>query len=218
MNRIHTIADDELRDRAALYVIGSLSDDEARSFRQHLGDCAVCRVEVEALEALPGELLELAPSVPPPAGLWQRVLERAREPEMRPDPRTVRADGSKATQIWKAWNDAPGAPFTYVEQRDSGFEPTNVPGIHARKLFVDPAHDRVTMLVRMEPGAAYPGHRHSGPEDCYVLQGDLVIEGERTLHGGDYVRAAPGSVHGVQSTRNGNLLLIVSSLGDELTA
>lgn len=211
MNRIHTIADDELRDRAALYVIGSLGDDEARSFRQHLGECAVCRVEVERLEALPGQLLELAPSAPPPAGLWQRVLERTREP-------AAPEMASNRTQIWKAWSDASSAPFTYVEQRDSGFEPTNVPGIHARKLFVDPEHDRVTMLVRMEPGSAYPGHRHSGPEDCYVLQGDLVIEGERTLHGGDYVRAAPGSVHRVQSTRTGNLLLIVSSLGDELTA
>lgn len=212
MTHIHIEIDDELRDRAALYVLGSLDEDDARAYRAHVAACAVCRAELASLENVPAQLLEAAPAVEPPRGLFERVLERTREP------RPARETDARDTQIWKRWGDGPAAAFTYVERGAESFEPTSVAGISARKLFVDVENDRVTMLVRMEPGAAYPGHRHSGPEDCYVLQGDLIIEGERTLHGGDYVRAAPDSVHGVQSTRGGNLLLIVSSLGDEIIA
>lgn len=212
MNHIHGEIDDELRERAALYVLGSLDDDEARAYRAHLALCAACRAEVEALERVSGRLLEAVPAVTPPPGLFERALARARSA------RGPLQGEAALTQIWKRWTDGPAEAFTYVERGAEAFEPTNVPGISARKLFVDVENDRVTMLVRMEPGSAYPGHRHRGAEDCYVIQGDLIIEGERTLHGGDYVRAAPGSVHRVQSTRGGNVLLIVSSLGDEIVA
>ena len=73
----------------------------------------------------------------------------------------------------------------------------------------------MTMLVRMEAGSSYPQHIHDGPEECYVLQGDLRV-GDEVLGRGDYQRAAPGSRHGIQSTENGCLLFIVSSLTDEI--
>lgn len=65
------------------------------------------------------------------------------------------------------------------------------------------------------PGTAYPCHVHDGPEECYVHRGELCVAGE-TLRAGDYQRAAPGSLYVVQSTENGCLLLIVSSMTDEL--
>lgn len=206
----HEFLDDDLRDQAAEYVLGSLSEDDARRYRVHLARCEACSVEVAALERVTGELASVAPETTPPPALWERVLARARAIGA-PD-----GDEPATSQIWKTWAEdgAARAPFTYVDE-DGAFQPTAQPGISARKLFVDRENDRVTMLVRMEPGSAYPPHRHAGPEDCYVIAGDLA-DGTRVLHGGDYVRAAPGSTHGVQSTEKGCLLLIVSSLGDEL--
>jgi anti-sigma factor ChrR (cupin superfamily) len=67
----------------------------------------------------------------------------------------------------------------------------------------------------MDRGTSYPPHRHADVEECYVLQGDLRVAG-RVLRAGDYQRADRDSVHGVQSTENGCLLLIVSSTDDEL--
>ena len=84
-----------------------------------------------------------------------------------------------------------------------------------KPLFVDRERDYVTMLVRMAPGTSYPCHRHGGAEECYVLQGDLHVAGQ-VLHSGDHQRADDASEHGVQSTEEGCLLLIVSSQHDEL--
>ena len=48
-----------------------------------------------------------------------------------------------------------------------------------------------------------------------MLEGDIQV-GEVTMRAGDYQCMERGSVHPVQSTREGCRLLIVSSLSDEL--
>lgn len=73
----------------------------------------------------------------------------------------------------------------------------------------------MTFLARMAPGSSYPSHRHGGPEECYVLKGDLDV-GHRKMRAGDFERAEPGSVHARETTEEGCLLLIVSSLRDEM--
>jgi anti-sigma factor ChrR (cupin superfamily) len=60
-----------------------------------------------------------------------------------------------------------------------------------------------------------PPHIHRGIEECYVLEGDLEMGGHK-LHAGDYQFAFEDSLHGVQSSEDGCLLLIVSSQDDEL--
>jgi anti-sigma factor ChrR (cupin superfamily) len=87
--------------------------------------------------------------------------------------------------------------------------------VFTKQLYVDPARDTVTMLVRMEPGSSYPPHRHGGPEECLVVEGDLRV-GDVVLQAGDYQCAAGDSTHDVSTTVNGCILLIVSSQYDEL--
>lgn len=214
----HAFLDDELRDQAALYVLGSMPEDDARQYRLHLAACDACRAEVDLVSEVTGELALLAPAEPPPAELFERTLERVRAAEA-PCAAPLETDEPAVGQVWKRWRDdsAGAAPITYLDRGATGFEPTAFPGVRARQLFVDREHQRVTMLVRMDPGAAYPPHRHAGPEDCFVLEGDLDT-GDHRMHAGDFSRAAEGSVHAVQSTRAGCLLLIVSALGDELIA
>jgi DNA-binding NarL/FixJ family response regulator/quercetin dioxygenase-like cupin family protein len=66
------------------------------------------------------------------------------------------------------------------------------PGISCNLLATDAEKDRVSMLVRLAPGAAYPPHRHAGVEELYLLDGVLMID-DKTLHPGDYNRAEPGT-------------------------
>jgi len=87
-------------------------------------------------------------------------------------------------------------------------------GIMIRRLHVDPAQDRQTILVRMEAGASYFPHRHDAAEESFVLEGDVTADGE-TLTADDYHRAAAGSLHGAQTTESGCLLLIISSTQDD---
>ncbi len=82
-----------------------------------------------------------------------------------------------------------------------------------RRLHLDPAQGRQTILVRMAAGASYFPHRHDAAEESFVLEGDVTADGE-TLTAGDYHRAAAGSLHGAQTTESGCLLLIISSTHD----
>ena len=63
-------------------------------------------------------------------------------------------------------------------------------GISCQLLATDEEKERVSMLVRLAPGAAYPPHRHAGVEELYLLDGKLVID-DKTLYPGDYNRAEP---------------------------
>lgn len=145
----------------------------------------------------------------PPPELKQKVLAAVRDLE---------TGAAAPVQLWKNWS-APQTEGDLIIQRkqEGQWEETGVTGVEVKRLFVDQSRNYVTMLVRMHPGSSYPGHRHGGFEECYVLQGDLSV-GDTVLRAGDYQRAAGGSIHGEQSTQNGCVLFIVSSQYDELLA
>lgn len=199
----HPLPTEELRDLALSFQLGNLADAESGSYAAHLPDCGVCRqLEREAREAA-FDLSLAAPAVAPPAPLRARLMETISLP----------------VQGWQNWSNqgivSPEGPISYAFAADAVWEPTGTPGIKARRLWVDEANDRVAMLVRMEPGASFPGHRHANPEDCFVIEGDLYAH-DFSMKAGDYRRAHPGSVDPVQATRGGCLLFLVSSLRDEL--
>jgi quercetin dioxygenase-like cupin family protein len=243
----HGFLDNDLRDRAALFVLESMPEHESRVFRLHLRRCDVCRHEVDSLARAASDLVWLAPEEAPRPEVWGRVLERIRGEDPRtgpdrpqsnavPDDRgelpdtldTPDSPGASApagmadvegTQIWKGWATLEAArerdAFTFLAAGEGRFEPTSMPGVEARRLSIDAERDRVTMLVRMAPGTSWPAHVHGGPEECLVISGDLRI-GALHMRGGDFQRAEPGSTHVVQSTDEGCVLLITSSLHDEI--
>jgi anti-sigma factor ChrR (cupin superfamily) len=90
-----------------------------------------------------------------------------------------------------------------------------LPGITMKILAIDRAEDRVTMLIRGEPGATYPAHRHTGPEECYVIRGSLVVEGQ-ILRAGDFHHADGTSDHGELHTDEGVEVLLVATASDYL--
>jgi anti-sigma factor ChrR (cupin superfamily) len=201
----HDRLDDAARDRAVAYALGALSPDEVGRMQAHVSDCEACRREVQSLRALFENMATLAPAEAPPPELKERLLAKVRAGET-----------TSAIQPWKKWSASAGlAGLTLVRGGEGDWESSGVDGVDIRRLFVDAENDRATMLVRMAPGTAYPAHVHGGAEECYVLEGDLNVAGT-VMHAGDYQRATEGSLHGIQSTENGCLLFIVSSLGDEM--
>ena len=204
----HDVLGDDDRDRAALYALGALEADAAPLYEAHLTICPPCRAQVAATRAGMEALGRAPHPTDPPASLRERLLER------------IRSRGADAAagpiQSWKRWRpNGPDETFVVVRGGEGGWESTAVPGVDVRRLFVDERNDRVTMLVRMAPGVEYPAHRHGGAEECYVLEGDLYGP-DFAMTSGDYQRLEGGTVHGVQGTRGGCLLFIVSSMHDEL--
>jgi anti-sigma factor ChrR (cupin superfamily) len=96
---------------------------------------------------------------------------------------------------------------------DGEWVQTPLPGVRMKILAIDPQRDRVTMLLRGEPGATYPAHRHTGAEECYVIKGSLFIEG-RLLRAGDFHHAEGGSQHGQLHTDEGVEVLLVAAASD----
>jgi putative transcriptional regulator len=102
-----------------------------------------------------------------------------------------------------------------ITAADGAWVETPVPGVRMKILAIDRARDRVTMLLKGEPGARYPAHRHSGPEECYVLSGSVIVEGQ-VLRPGDFHHAEGESDHGEAWTDEGVEVLLVAAASDYL--
>ncbi len=196
---------------AALYILNCLAGAEACAFEDHLRVCPRCAAEWDGLRRVASALALLAPAADPPPNLKQRLLDR-----IASEPAAAESAGGRPAQAWKNWAaSASGRWPLVVSAADGEWQPTGVEGVSAKPLFVDPEEDRVTMLVRMEPGATYPAHLHGGAEESFILEGDLS-DGEVSLRAGDYLRKDGGTVHEAQSSDTGCFMLIVSSLHDEI--
>jgi anti-sigma factor ChrR (cupin superfamily) len=66
-------------------------------------------------------------------------------------------------------------------------------GLTYKILAADRANDRISLLVRLAPGAEYPPHRHAGLEELYLLDGELWID-DTKLYPGEYNWAEGGSI------------------------
>jgi anti-sigma factor ChrR (cupin superfamily) len=102
-----------------------------------------------------------------------------------------------------------------IESSDGEWVQTPLPGIRMKILAIDRKRDRVTMLLRGDPGASYPAHRHTAPEECYVIRGSLVVEGQ-LLRAGDFHHAEGESDHGEIRTDEGVEVLLVAAASDYL--
>lgn len=178
-----------------------------------------CQAEVEkrltADGLLRAELAHLSPAiealcenpVSPPTAIRATLLDRI-DHESRPTP--------VDPQIWKRWTrDDENRKLLIRRSQEGNWEETGVEGVCVKRLLMDEARNQFTALVRMAPGSSYPRHVHNSAEECLVLEGDIRM-GDHVLQAGDYQYAPSDSLHGVQSTEGGCLLLISSGMDDDL--
>lgn len=89
------------------------------------------------------------------------------------------------------------------------------PGIECKLLATDAQRHRVSMMVRLAPGASYPAHTHAGVEELYLLDGELWIDG-RKLCPGDYNYGAPGAGDDRVWSETGCTCVLITSTEDLL--
>jgi anti-sigma factor ChrR (cupin superfamily) len=209
MNNTHPLGDPA--ELAALFAAGALTQDQLAAFEAHLAaGCDACQAELNEARWVTTKLWRAVGPVVPDPKIRHALLARiAAKPEAVPSPSPLRE-----RVLDKMYSEVSSSSMLFNKASEASWERTAVEGVAIRTLFVDPENNQFTALVRMEPGASYPRHVHGGPEQCFVLEGDLRV-GDEVLHAGDYQRAPTGSCHGVQSTEQGCLLLITSSLTDQ---
>lgn len=177
------------------YVLGALDDRERQQMEEHLQKgCASCEKTLSELNAIVASLGFAAKAVSPRPEVKEKLLAKILSGEQTSE-KSVREDDKKS-------------PYLIIRAHEGEWQPL-AKGVHTKFLYADRTNERTTMLMRMEPGARLASHAHHGAEELYVLEGDCVSQGVR-LNPGDYHRAEGGSTHGVTSTENGCLMLVIS--------
>jgi hypothetical protein len=193
---------EQREEQASLYVLGALTGAEQRGFEAELRRDAELRELVQGLRRA-AELLALSvPAVAPPPGLRDKVLQRI--------------DAASATAVAGATAGAPAPGFRFVgASGGEGWKPLPVAGAWTKVLSIDRDRGYVVLLGRLEAGVRYPAHVHAGPEDLYLLTGDLHL-GDRLLRPGDFHHSDAGTSHGENFSVEGCTLLAVLSLEHDL--
>lgn len=75
----------------------------------------------------------------------------------------------------------------------------------------DDATGEGSYLMIMAPGAKSNPHRHNGPEEFFMVEGDLVDCDGTTYHAGDFISLQGGSAH--QSHSPSGCKIIVTHRG-----
>lgn len=191
----HRVVEDEMEELASLYALGALSQHEARAFDEHLAEgCEPCKERLSGFESVVANLAYDPAEASPSAVLRDKLMARLYSEQSH-----------TASEPILEYNDS--RPL--LVRAGEGSWQTMSEGVLFKQLFMDTTRNTVTSLVKMQPGARVPMHRHHGIEECYVIEGDIFANDE-TLNAGDYTCAFAGSIHLPISTSNGALLLIVA--------
>ena len=179
------------RDSACLYALQALPPGEVPAVEAQIAACPECRRDVETLRPIVGAFAAWPTDILRPAGsLWDRLAGRI------------------AAETGQAPTPEPARP-AYPEWEEVGA------GIHCKLLATDAEKDRVSMLVRLAPGAEYPPHTHAGVEEVHMLQGVLIVD-DKKLHPGDYLRSEPGTSDRRVWTETGCTCVLLTSTSDIL--
>lgn len=184
--------DSEHLDQVFLYALHALPASEIAVLERRLSTCAGCRQELETLRPLVASFVSWPTDVlRPSASLWERLAHR------------IAAETGTAPLV------PPRQAVTMPEWEEAA------PGIFCKLLATDTEKNRVSMLVRLEPGTDYPPHRHAGIEELHLLHGELMVD-DRKLYAGDYIRAEADSVDQRVWSETGCTCLLLTSTNDEI--
>lgn len=181
---------EELLDLAEIYALGALDGEDLAALQAHLAaGCAECQAKVSEASAALSALPGDYQALTPSAQVKTKIFEEIDR-------------------------DKPGLAFVFADQ---GAWMDIAPGVRAKMLNMDSDRQRVTALVRMEPGSRYDNHRHTRTEELVVIEGSCYCGG-KLLQKGDYHRAEAGSIHLDTYTDDGSLMLIITSVQNEMLA
>jgi hypothetical protein len=183
----------ERRERVAEYALRAVPADERSALEAHIDECPECHQELGAVRPIVNALVDWpADILRPPTPLWERLA------------RSISADSGDEPLLEpeSSWVGEP-------EWKEVA------PGITCKLLATDTDGERVSMLVRLAPGVAYPPHTHAGVEELHLLDGELWID-DRKLYPGDFNRGEPGTGDSRVWSETGCTCVLLTSFRDIL--
>lgn len=86
----------------------------------------------------------------------------------------------------------------YVDPKTIEWVPSQFEGIEIKVLYEDRAKGEMTCLLKWQPGAALPFHKHPEIEQSYVIQGSFY-DHDGVAREGEFVWRHAGSFHETHS-------------------
>jgi quercetin dioxygenase-like cupin family protein len=175
----------------SLHALGAIAANEVPALEAHVQSCEECGAQFASLRPIVDSFAFWPSEVLCPSDSLREKLATRISAETRTEPTPARAQW-----IEPEWEQA-------------------APGISCKLLATDSKHHRVSMLVRLDPGVAYPPHTHAGREELHLLEGELWIE-DRKLYPGDYNRAEAGTADKRVWSETGCACVLITSIRDVL--
>ena len=191
---------------APLYALDLLDLGERLWVEAQILECPDLAEELANYQAAVAVIPYSAPTMPMSADLKDRLFDRIAEPvenQLGVEP--------IATAIPAAAKPSPPTIVTF-RSSDLKWRPYRAAGIEVALLYLDRANRMSSALLKAAGGVVYPLHQHQGIEEIYMLEGELVIDGQ-VYRAGDYIRSYPNSIH-APSTSTGCMFLIRGCLDD----
>jgi anti-sigma factor ChrR (cupin superfamily) len=192
------------QERATLFALGALAHEEQKQFLAEVRADSELRQLVHSLEATTEKLALTAPHVNLPSDLKGKMLGRLRAKVTTPD--TVASRLS-----------VPAGLRFLMGAAGSEWKQLPIAGAWIKLLSAQPDRGYAVLLGKLEPGVRYPAHINVGPEDFFILTGDLHV-GDRALGPGDFHHADAGSAHQENYSVEGCTLLAVLTMDDPLVS
>lgn len=196
---------EQQQEQATRYALGEMKPAEQQAFAEQVRENVELREFLWSLQRTLDQVALSVPQVSPAPALKDKVLRRIRG-----------AAEGKATRAMPPMAEAL-AGLRFVPGEDSGWKPLPIPGAFIKLLSLQRDRGYAVLLGKLDPGVRYPAHTNAGPEDFYILTGDLHV-GEQVLGAGDFHHADAGSVHGENFSVDGCTLLAVLTTDDPLVA
>jgi anti-sigma factor ChrR (cupin superfamily) len=195
---------EDQQEQAALYVLGLLGLGEQHRLAEQARADTELRELLWSLQRTMERLVLAIPATAPPPSLKAKVLQRIQAQTSAATPRQLPLPANVAGGL----RFLPGADT-------SGWKQLPITGAWIKLLSFQPDRGYAVLLGKLDAGVRYPAHTHAGPEDFYILTGDLHVSG-RALGPGDFHHADAGSAHEENYSVEGCTLLAVLTADDPL--
>ncbi len=177
-------------DTTCAYALEAVPQSEVPSIQAHIASCADCQRELESLRPVVKRFVS-----------WPADLLRSSSSLQARLAQRIADETAPVLPPARRWSEPDWEPVA--------------PGIECKLLATDAERHRISMLVRLAPGASYPAHTHAGVEELHLLHGELWIDG-RKLFPGDYNYGPPGAIDHRVWSETGCTCVLVTSTKDAL--
>lgn len=191
------------QEQAALCALGLLSPEEQERFVAEVRTNTELRDLLWSLQQALDRAALAGPLTTPPVELKSKILQRVRASESARVQTPVPESGV-------------GLAFSMAGDT-AGWKPLPIAGAWIKLLSLERSRGYAVLLGKLEPGVRYPAHTNAGPEDFYIVTGDLHVSGRR-LGPGDFHHADAGSEHEENYSLEGCTLLAVLTVDDPLVS